>query len=524
MTSNDKLKDERSNLGKLIQGLLAKGLQKQMSEPEYYVLDRETFEHAHLDKQRGYANEMQRLIKELRLNAILISKIDFEKVDVEYTPEEILNYHIGTFYDLVHQLKDKMRQLVRLVILEEASKNPRKDPSQKELKKYLKRQKEVLNKTGLQAELDKWNDENVGTIGNILNKRTIHHHYMARLELQKEFQDIKMSRIFLDQNSQMNVSEEGRKYMEHLGSKSFEALKSEAQKMQTTTIKKVVESVENVSNIIANNFDIPTNQSEIGIIFTNYSTFLGSFDIKNEASKDNLDEPEIRLVSSMLEGLNENKTLRDSIEAIYLVGSITRREIVPNVSDVNIYVITKIDIPMEMIKFPMSLKVIGKDALYTNAHKKDRFILWSDGLLIDGDKLKFNESEFPKPGAELCMLLNEDFRAKLEILRAEVEQTDEADLEEMRKLTVAVSKIMADYDFGVAMSNSPYYSASRQKRLEHTKKTVGDHRRTLSIEKVLYSNGIFTKDALIEAINNYLKETESSFKHLQEVLEKFKED
>ena len=62
---------------------------------------------------------------------------------------------------------------------------------------------------------------------------------------------------------------------------------------------------------------------------------------------------------------------------------------------------------------------------------------------------------------------------------------------------MAVVKTMLDFDFGAAITNRPYYTASRKKKVEHIKKVFPDGRRVIMLEQI-YNGAFITHDQLKE--------------------------
>ncbi len=98
--------DTRSSLEKLNSGLLMLGVKREMDEPEYQVLGRQTYTHHAIQSQHTYSSEVMRVLGELKLTAALLNEVQDHKEigGIIYQPEEVIAYYSGVFFDLVHQL------------------------------------------------------------------------------------------------------------------------------------------------------------------------------------------------------------------------------------------------------------------------------------------------------------------------------------------------------------------------------------------------------------------------------------
>jgi len=513
-------KKRETNLDQLAQGLFALYLEKQMSEPEYYVIDRQTHRLVFVSRRHSYANDVKRLLKELKINASQIKAIEFSAEDAEFQPEELINYHLGHFFDLVHQLKDKIYQLVRLLLIEETPANPSREPGPDPLKRYFRKEetKTRLAELGLTDELAKWKEEDKDRpIGKTLGRRTIHHHYLAKLELTKEFQDIRASRI-MQGNDTARLSEYGQKYMQDLGMTSFTKFKQEVIETQTGVLEEINSSIEAIAGALVSGLAIPNDVKAIGQTMMKYADFMGSFKIENEASLDKISKPQRAAVDQLVQESLSSKEIAAEIKAVFLVGSVGRDEFHLGVSDFNFYIITQRQIEWSMHDYPLNLIVIDEEAFMSEVHLKDRFICWSDGIQVYGEPIKFDQREFPRPGTGLTILLNEGYIERLNTIKSELSDVDPKDVATIRALTLSAVKIMIDFDFGAAMANDPMYAASREKKIAHTNKEFKNPKRTTELVRILNSQQPLKKEDLWKLIDIYIEQTEANYNKMLRVI------
>jgi len=502
--------NNESGILKMKTGLLLLSAQNEMNEAEYSAMDRITFDGEVFRLKSDYAGELIRTLEEMELTTDLMSQVSHtDDTSGPRQPEDVINYYIGIYLDLVHQTKDKLFRLLFLLLDGNKPGRRYKDPDNTKVPNFLKRHGEQLKAIGIWSELEKWQQEDGGAIGVILSKRTHHHHKISGLRLNDLFQSIKISRLFPDKKFNKNGES-----LKLLGIKAFEGWKDDAilkQKQSTLLIEKNLESI--TKNLIAH-FKIPTNPEDVKKIGEAYNDFLSKFQIENRTSITKIDPDFEEVIQPLIK--NTHESLGDQLVSIYLVGSVGRGDSMPGVSDVNIYVITREHSRESKLTYSVEVTVISEADFHSQRYLKERFICWSDGLLIFGKELKINKREFPKPGLWLSLLLNRGYRERLRKIETETASLVEPDPKILRDYSVAAAKIMLDFDFGVAMSNSPYYSPNRKERIEHTRQEAPELRRVLIFES-LYNAGYLSQEDFPIVINAFLRSTLPSYEKLLEI-------
>ena len=210
----------------------------------------------------------------------------------------------------------------------------------------------------------------------------------------------------------------------------------------------------------------------------------------------------------------------DKLVSVYLVGSSGRGEFIPGTSDINIYVITNIDncgsYSSDDVR-PMNAIFLGKNEFLSEEHKKDRFICWSDGLLLHGEEIKFDKKELPKPGSILTLLLNRNFVEKLEKIKTDVAVLKKPNAKKLRPHCLKAVKIIMDWDFGVAMANKPFYTASRTGKLSYTKGAWPNERRTLTLEQLYMNNATITQSDFPLLIDVFFENAKPNLRKLLDI-------
>lgn len=507
-----------SKLSQLGGGLLVLNIQKEIEESAYTAMDRITKNRRVVSRRQEYCSDLERVIDEAKLTTHLLSEIKQEiKIgDKIYQPEEVISYYNGIFLDQVHQIKDKLFRMIALLLLvpETAQDNQKKDPKEIKYQSFMNKNVAELKKIGIFDLLSQWGSGNLAVA---LDKRTQHHHFVSTLRLNEDFQKIKMSRIMLNPLTSNQLSEYGKKRMAQIGEESFKKWREEIVKKQQNTIDEIEQNIEQVAEKLISHFNIPVKPEESAAIVNKYTDFLASFDIHNQASINKV-SPELKeLIDGFLKIGQE--MLGNKLLSVYLVGSCARGEFAPGSSDINLYFIIENESDLSITRnehLLLNAVFITRKAFMSESHKKDRFICWSDGVLLYREEFKIDEKEFPKPGSLLCLLLNRGFIEKLEKIKKEVATLTNPDKKILRKYSLDAVKIMLDFDFGVAISNKPFYTASRKEKINYTKELFPDERRTTTLEQI-YQKGVIRKKDFPILIDTYLEKAKINYQKLLNV-------
>ena len=509
-----------SKLSQLSTGLLLLCCQKELDEPQYAAIDKITFGHGVVQKRHSYVTDLERVLSELKMTNLLIDEIgsnDLKKFGaITYEPEEIINYYSGIFFDHVHQIKDKLLHLIALMTAKGPFSKPYNDLNDdKTVSKFMNKNSETLKKIGIFEILEKWYEESGSNISVVLKKRTHHHHNLSRLQLNHEFQNIKMSKLMLSPSTVNQLSDNGKKRMAEIADESFTKFKNDISEKQKKTISEIEKDIETISEKLIDFFDVPIDKDKLARISVAYNDFLSSFDIINETNMAKIDKPLKKIVDGLID--LSNKAFGDQIVSIYLVGSAGRGEFIPFVSDINFYIITRQITTTVNMQPPLNAALISEKDFFSEGHLRDRFICWSDGLLISGKKIDFNKNDFPKPGTFLCLLLNRDVFNKLKALKAHVNSLVSPTFEQLRHSSLVFVRLMMDFDFGIAMSNKPLYTSSRKKKIEHTKEMFPGQIRTLTVEQIYYGNKSFKQDDFSMLIDAYIESTKQAYQRMLDI-------
>lgn len=497
----------KSNFEKLKVGCFMRSIQKETSEPENIAIGQVSKELRYLQRQSEYTNEIERVLKELRLTTMLIAETKISKLSeiTEVSKQELLAYYKGIFLTLVHQMKDKITQLIHLMTEETI---PEKPAMEKEIKvvNLLQKKQDILKKIGIEDEIKQWDQENPSSkIAVVLRKRTHYHHRVSRLRYDKDFLKLGFTDIATQSPFQEMLTDYGMQEIEKIRTESTERLFSDAEIKAKDTLAAIEENIEKISLALVNYFKLPTSVEEVARISNEYVKMLGSFNISNSSSFEIVPEFHKELLKGFIRNVNEK--YEDAIEAIYLVGSLGRGEYVKGYSDVNIYIIFSEDKPLEEVVTlghygeELSVKVFSKSYFFSEKCQKYRIIVKADGTLIYGADL-IKAEEMPKAGLFTALILNADILDELEEAKKWMEENPAASALEISKRSKKLAKRFIDFIYGVVMSNKPQYTNSRAERVVKINEMWPENKNKL--EKLLSVSkcGVGT----LESFNNLIKE------------------
>lgn len=510
---------QESKLTQLSRGLLVLNIQKEMEDSAYTAMDRITKNRKVVERRQQYCSDLERVIDETKLTIQLLSEVQNETKVGNKTlpPEEVISYYNGVFLDQVHQLKDKLFRMVDRLLLvpETAQDNQKKDPKEMKYQSFMDKNEAELKKIGIFDLLSQWGSGNIATA---LNKRTNHHHFVSTLRLNEDFQKIKMSRLMLNPLTSNQLSEYGKKRMAEIGEESFKKWREELVVKLQGTLGEIEQNIDEIVEKLITHFKVPVKPEESAEIVNKYTEFLSSMDITNQANIAKIDPTIKEIIDEFVKFCKEN--IKEKLVSVYLVGSCGRGEFIPGSSDINLYVITNTgkygSYSNDTVK-PMNVTFLSKEEFLSEEHKKDRFICWSDGILLHGEEIKFDKKEFPKPGTLLTLLLNKGFIEKLEQIKKEVAALSNPNADTLRPYCLKAVKIVMDWDFGVAMANKPYYTASRMGKITYTKEAWPNERRTITLEQLYKDNATIRQEDFPLLIDVFFENAKPNYQKLLDV-------
>jgi len=516
----ENIPDERSALEKLNAGLLTQYFHRQIDEAAYAVLDRITFGHQVLQDRHSYGGEVQRVITELKITASLVKNIN-EESELEIDgktihSEELITYYVGIFFGLVHQAKDKLLRLIDLMAAADDLKKPYEGVKKMKPSHLLKKHDEIIDGIGVRELVSEWKDDGAGSITVILRKRTQHEHFKSTVQLDKDFQNIRSARTVLGPALSANLNAEGVAYMKKLASESFVKYKADVVSKQADALSVIQENINQVAEKLIAYFQVPESYEEQARLTNEWLDHQKSMEVVNKASLNKFADTKVVTLDSLKDLAN---SFGEEMISTYGVGSVFRDEFVGGTSDINLIVITKTVELEKDSEMPVTIKLIPQDKFLDEDHKKDRFIIYSDGTLIAGVEQKLKSSDFPKPGAELAHLLNKDSIGKLEEIQKDVETNGFVNNIEARLIQIKAVKIMMDQVFGVAISNKPFYTASRQEKFKYINIVFKDQNfMTPMIAMYYVKRMILSKDEFLKLLELMLVQSRKNFQKISDIV------
>jgi len=460
------IKPYANNFEKLKSGALFRSIQKENGEPENIALGQISKELAFLQRQSQYVTEIDRVLKELRLTVSLIKGCRIVDVPEGVSRQELLAYYQGNFLTLVHQMKDKILQIVHLITEEAIPEKPsvEKDVSISDL---LQKKQKALREIGIEEDIRQWEQENpTSGIAVALRKRTHHHHRVSGLRYDKDFLNLGFTDIATQPSFQENLSDYGKEHIEKMRVERTERLFSGAPTKTEDTLKAIEGNIEHLSDALVSYFKLPISQEEAREIITKQTDMLASFKVVNRCSIDKIPEPHKSILNDLVAKMREN--YKDQIVAVYLVGSLGRGEYEEGYSDMNLYVVLNAEDQVGQAlreDFMFSMRVFTQKQFLSDESKKFRIIAKADGILLGGTDLVKDE-KLPKAGLMLALTLNDDIMQTFDNAKRWMEENPKATDMQISRKSRRLAKRLIDFMYAVAMSNKPQYTASRKERVE----------------------------------------------------------
>ena len=265
------MKHLESNFEKLKLGCLMRSIQKENSEPKNIAIGSVSKELRYLQRQSEYTSEIERVLKELRLTTFLIAETKQSKINetVGINKQEILLYYQGIFLTLVHQIKDKIIQLVFLITEETI---PEKPATEKNISvsNLLHKKKSVLENIGIEDEIKQWEQNSpTSKIAVALRKRTQYQHRVSGLRYDNDFLKLGFTDIVSQPQFREMLSDLGKQQIEKIKTESSERLFSSAEAKAKDTLAVIEENIEKISLALVNHFKLPISEKEVADIVRN---------------------------------------------------------------------------------------------------------------------------------------------------------------------------------------------------------------------------------------------------------------
>ncbi|MBI4215306.1 MAG: nucleotidyltransferase domain-containing protein, partial [Parcubacteria group bacterium] len=509
------LESLKTNFDKLKAGCLFRSLQKENGEPENIAIGQISKELKFLQRQSEYANEIERVIKELRLTVLLIKECQTKDLVAGINRQELLAYYQGIFLTLVHQMKDKIVQLVHLMTEEVIPEKPamENDVSVSDL---LRKKTKQLQTIGIEEDIKQWKQNDTSSkIAVVLKKRTHHHHRISGLRYDKDYLNLGLTDITAQPSFRDQLTDYGKERMDKMRVESTERLFSGATSKAENTLNEIEGNVEHISAALVKHFKLPTSQEEVAAIVNEHGKMLSSFDVTNRCSVDKIPEP----YKSMLNDLvSKTQTQYKEVVAIYLVGSLGRGEYEEGYSDVNVYIILDIDDKQGQAvreDFMFSLRIFSRAEFLAESSKKYRVIAKADGILMFGEDLVKDKK--PKAGLLLALTLNEDI---LEIMDGAIQWMNEnprATPFDISKKSRRLAKRFIDFIYGVVMANKPQYTSSRAERVERINEMYPENQTILETLMGVSRYGVGEFESFKNMVEGFRPKVEMNLKKMQEV-------
>jgi len=473
--------NDKTQFSKLQNGIFFAYQNKVIREPEYEVINSFTDKSSALSKMHQYSSDMEKIIREMDYAYNLIDNLPEEKYleKLRIAPEDYILYHKGYFLELVHQMKDKVFNLIDAFSKINEKKYEEKKTNVK-IGDIIKRDK-ISNHQDLIKLINEWGENAHNPISLLLKKRTKNHHSRSDLHLAPSYQDIKVSRLFEDaQKKQTILSDYGVEQMKIRKEKGFNEWHKDSKEMMLNTKNYIRQNIELISKQLTCIFNLQTLQrkKEIRIVLQEYNR-PSAKEICNNTSQDKLSKSGVFYIITQAVEIILKELLGKELISYYIIGSVARGQPKLGISDLNLVVVTKNIIPglLEVIQEPLidaqlknfskilfyiDIKVLSKKQFFSIDSFKTAFSCKYDGFLFTGEDLLV-QKKFPRPGLGLAYVLNKDFKNEIEktrrILKAEKELRNDMLMRLVRKTAKDSLRML----FGEVMANHTLYAVEMQR-------------------------------------------------------------
>ncbi len=504
-----------NNLEKLKAGTLFRSVRKESSEPENIAVGQVSKELRFLQRQSQYASEIDRVVRELRLTCALIEACRTSEVPQDVKRQDLLAYYQGNFLNLVHQMKDKILQIVDLISEDEIPDNPsiEGDVSTSDL---LRKKKKKLQAMGIEEAIKQWEQDNpTSKISVVLRKRLHHHHRVSGLRYDNDFLNLSFADIATQLQFQQSLTDYGKEQIEKLREESTERLFSGALAKARDTLKAIEENIEIIADALVIAYKLPISPEEAAEISNKQSAMLDSLKIVNRTAIEKIPEHYKALLDQLLEKIQ--KGYPGQVVAVYLVGSLGRGEHEEGYSDINVYIILDIDEVARTVREDdrFSLRVFTKKQFLAEECNKYRIIAKADGLILYGQDI-LKDEELPNAGLFLALTLNEDILDVLDNATKWVEKEGIL-ISDIGQKSKRLAKNFIDFMYGVTMTNKPHYTASRRERLEKIIEMFPSNENVMKTLMSIARYGVGDKESFRNMIHGFRVSAEESLNKMIEV-------
>lgn len=518
------MKEYKSNLDKLKMGAILRDYRKENGEPENIALGQVSKELKFLQRQSQYVLEIDRVLKELRLTVSLIKSCRSCEVPDGFSRQGLLVYYQGIFLTLVHQIKDKLTQLVNLMTEETIPQKPTND-NKISVSKLLNRKEKEIQNIGIKEEIGQWDDENPnGGIAVVLRKRTFHHHKISGLRYNEDFSNLDFTDIATQPSFQQSLTDYGKEHIAKMRAESSERLFSGALSDADNTLKEIEANIEKIAGELVRFFNLPISEEDAVKIVNEQSAIHDSFGVTNRCSIDKVPEPHKSILNDL-----ERRTCEEGkgrITSIYLVGSLGRGEYEEGYSDTNLFVIfDEDDIPIASLREDdkLSLRAFTKTYFLSEQGKKYRIIAKADGILLSGtDYIK--DEKLPKAGMFLALILNDDIIEILDETRQWIDKNPTASPLTISIRSRRLAKRLIDFIYGVVMANKPQYTPSRKERVEKILEMYPENKKMIETLMGITRYGVGESESFQNIIDGFRSNAEANLKKMRDVAEGIKEN
>ncbi len=460
-------------------GLIITGIKADLRQPHNYAMGRVPRGHYSWYTAQQYLYDIERIFRELKVSTSFVTHLPEEIFLGEHfiSREDYIMYHQGYFLDLVHQLKDKLCQVVKAVVTPDKEYQKKKSERNTKLSGLLK-DRNVKRNPQLLLLLSEWDESNLDSvIAKNLKKRTHYHHYKNPLTNVESYSRARNLRFILDPKFKEQLTEYGKVRLAEEADKNSQQWHSDGAKKMKEALEAAEKNVSGVFKVIVESYKLPSIHNSAGLV----NEYLGLDNlVRAKKSSHNLTliSPEIQSILKLVEGLLSD-IFRDNLRAVYVIGSIFREDFVPGVSDLNIIAVTKdhnkkqellasifLNSLSKTVNVFVEVKLFKESEFLDLSGERARFFCQTDGFLLLGDDLLKSE-KLPKICFNLAWLLNKDFKEYVNEVKKQLGDNAVAiSSTKLSRMAREFVKRVYRLSFSMVIGNQVIYTPSFQKMRE----------------------------------------------------------
>lgn len=331
-----------------------------IEEPYYEAIGHRTFDQNRIIIAGDFLKDIQRILRELKYARYRIEKVpaaDDPSIEFGNTPEDHLLFYRGRILELIYQAKEKICQLAHGLTTSgdfELLEGSRK----KSIVRRLRETPAIQAMPEMVQELGNWaTDNSEAKFKRTLDQRTSYVHGQNRLTSHLDYIDVKGYALMLSDQFAGLLSDAGRQILQAETEEKIQKMYDKARQAADAVLSNLETHVEKIAVILLEHVpNLPTDEATQKKIAIDYQALNERLKFKNDTDLRNLPEAYKEVTGKII--ALARSSLQKEIKAIYLVGSLLRNEVMPNLSNLDLVVIVNAGADSEIVKTELTKVVM----------------------------------------------------------------------------------------------------------------------------------------------------------------------